>query len=309
MIRSNWTIIFCTNNLTPKPLLQATLEQAAKGAEEIGAQLVIVSHLPISEDPAIYTPSFRVLTQTCRKIDKLFELVVEGALLDKSKYDIDIIDVVCGLRPSTQTNFCKQLVMALEYTVTDNVLIAEDDVLWPEGYCQSMTDALTRDLAVYSPYIFLDACGFYNLDGIFALSRYAGRTSLLHDHFYVRSKKHSKYVSFEPQLKGLFEVPCERAVSEEVYESFTTVDGPPVLDIKHGLNYAGIMMGSSYEETHEYWGHRKQYEQYLADEKTTAFLREHQEYIVGLHMVARQGKKQSPRDIALMTCRAFGVEL
>jgi len=303
----NCTLVLCTNNLTPEPLLWQSLNFAAWEAEKIGAHFVIISHCPVTKRPAVFPHGWDGKRIKPHEED-LIQFIVEGELLSKKAFRIEICDAVIGIQSSNRENFCKQIVQALTFVPTEYVIFVEDDVIYPKDYFKNIAAALEEsgaDLAIHKSYSFLDSCGFYDLNGIFSLSRYAGKTDLFLQHFQDRAQKESKHVSFEPQLKGLFEVPGGRAENEEVYDSFVALDGHPVLDIKHGLNFAGTMMGSAYTDEHPFWGRRRFYNIFLADQKVTAFLREHQEYVVGLDQVSRKGKNVSPEAIGQMVWRAF----
>lgn len=274
------TFIYYTNNLTPRKLLLNSLLLTIGYAEEFAKSLVITSQSKISKSPKI-VPLFSGVENV--HVDKA---IVTGEFFDESE-NPSIESFVVGRSEPTLVSLAKQLVFTLKQVKTEFVVFTEDDVFYPNGYFQKVTDALTPkfNIVYYSDSVMFSKDGFFTLKGHLYLSRYSGRTEYFLKHF---SEMTDQIDEFEPNSKGF-------GRSKGV-EPFVLVSGPPVLDIKHGLNVSGTHLVQSYEEINDFWGRKETYLDLIKSDAIDEIEKDNPMLFVGLDMMTRRGWKPSKGD-------------
>lgn len=252
------TILFYTNCLLPKPMLKESLCRAVSVAKNMGWELIISSHLPI------FTDSYR----DCRldfdhlawsEIDARFGsfLLTQSPSLSSSD---GVENFVTGVLSYSPESILTQIVHAIEHSSpdTDAVFLWEHDVLYPNGYVQSMIKAIEggADYALYHDHIFLDTEGFFRPGVHFwHLSRYAAKKDVLKDHF-ARKIELNRYEILEP-------VPIGHTTGEEspsdIVDNVKIVHGDPVVDIRHGGNASGQILVDTHTDGDPLWGDASAY--------------------------------------------------
>ena len=69
------------------------------------------------------------------------------------------------------------------------------------------------------------------------------------------------YEILEPVLDGLGD---ESGVDPDS-DNYTVVDGPPVMDIRHGANASGQILVDDHRDSYDYWGDADQYIKLIMD--------------------------------------------
>jgi hypothetical protein len=249
------TLLFYTNALLPKPLLRHTLSRASETADKIGAELLVSSHVPLmTSEVSDCSGAFGHLAW--RDVDPRFAgfLETQEPFLDPGPRQCNVVTGILSYSPET---ILTQIIHGIQQSSarTDCVLLWEHDVLYPEGYVETMCEALEdSDFAIYEDHLFLDAEGYFKPQTHFwHLSRYGAKKHALAFHFH-RKVVQSNYGVLEP-------VPAGQGNGEEteldIVESFRICGGDPVLDVRHGANASGQILVDEHSDRHPCWGKLK----------------------------------------------------
>ena len=271
--------LLCTNNILPAGILNAVLDRLCPQIQgQADMELIVVSHFPIMEgaerveleDPEEYVP------------DRFDDVILKDFRYDFSQYYIPVRNLYCGRIKSSIFNLFKQMLAGINASDAENIFFTEHDVLYPDAYFSEMNRALeTHSIACWRNVKILNWFGYINISKTnLALSRFVMKAEIARDIFEGRLARKA-CVWVEPILLGA-EYSMGGDISEEtIYEDFVFLDdGDVVLDIKHGLNSCGMILGE-HEDEDSVWGKKEQYID-LIDESYIEFLKKHQTYCYGI---------------------------
>ena len=294
-----YTLLYYTNNLTPKRLLQKTLKDVLDvAASRKDLELIVCSQFAISE-----FPQKKSLASVELEWEDIDRFVVSERLFNEKDQPFPIKTFVVGKMPRLLKSLTEQLIFCLQQVETEAVIFAEDDILYPPEYFERVIAALddSPPIVYAEPFILFNTHGFYDADGEFYLSRYAGRTDLFLDHF---KKELIQPRNFEPILKGKISSSSYDGV--QMYEDFVVVTlENPVLDIKHGLNIVGVPLHPNTRDEDPFWGNKKDIVTLIEDPLLTHYLNSNRKALAGLDAMTRTNGNPTAVDLARVF-RNFG---
>jgi len=259
------TIVYYTNCLAPKQLIDRTLSEAMAVACKNDWKLIVSSHLPLFEETIDCRVDFHHLVNDEPDPDIL-------AYLDswsgrrRSIPDECVQNYVTGILSYSSETILTQIVHAIDMAGdTDAVLLWEHDVLYPPDYAERMVESIRKgnDFAVYSDHMFMDDEGFFKHGTHFwHLSRYGGTPQAMKSHFELKIAL-GNYSLLEPVPRG--QETGEESESD-IIDSFEILEGSPVVDIKHGSNASGQILVDGHFDEFPGWGLFSDFE-YLVNEK------------------------------------------
>jgi len=262
----NTALLYYTNNLLPSPLLNESLSRVFDMALENDCSVMVSSHYPvtshyvdISDDP------FLALSREGGfEFNELIDQVLASEKCERDNVDA----VVTGRLAYSPATIIRQIIDMLRRTDCDKVLLMEHDVFYPPNYVADMSAALDdNEFALYDNYVFIDSEGFFGTDTNFRhLSRYGARCDALED-FFVTKLEDDRFAILEPVLMQFFS-----GDPDEDLVKGTVIDGPPVLDIKHGANATGQIIVGDHSLMNSEWGFHPHYGYLFDDPIYDAFL-------------------------------------
>ena len=275
----NTAIIYYTNNLLPKALFEFTLKEVIKHSEENDCEAIMISHFPVLinheknedllEGNEIYQNDFDKDTGKTKK-SEIYNYIVKDIRIENKNAK----NYVVGKLPYSWESIFKQILLSLEKTNADNIILMEHDCLYPSNYIENVEKLLNQFDFTYCSqnHSFLNPNGFFNLESdVFVLSGCSGKKELWKR---VLNKKielinNKKPFFFEPILDIEPSVKKEKYPEEIIINKHVCMDhflgaGHSILDIKHSLNSDGMLLGNYYDQ-HEYWGEAKRYTKLLND--------------------------------------------
>ncbi len=274
----NVTIVYYTNCLAPKTLLNRTLEMAMKTALDNDWNLVVSSHFPMlteSLDCGVDFHHLRCQSPDRRNVKYLNTWNAYPSLVPVGKAK----NYVTGILTYSFEAILTQITHAISTVPeTDIVLLWEHDVIYPDGYAESMVKAIgDHDYVVYEDYVFLDDEGFFKPGMDFwYLSRYAARKEAIMSCFETKIELEN-YDILEPILEGLV---CPEGDYDS--DNYTKVSGPPVIDVKHGANASGQILVDNHDSSCDAWGDAKPYIDLIMDKDYIEYVTSRPEVGYGL---------------------------
>jgi len=279
------SIVFCTNNLIPEEILKWTLSEAiSRVIDDEDTELIIVSHYPVREDwiekdlPGIKKETHDRLSDAILKtpIDLCSPHVISA--------ETRVKNIVVGEREYSIETIIAQLKLAASFATSDNIIIFEHDVLYPENYIDYVVEGLKRaDVVYWKNSVYFDVNNGFFSPFTVAFSRYAFKK----DAFlrFIEAKEiDSKY--FEPRIDGF----CESTIGKTNIDkdgfssSCLVLHGEDVLDIHHGMNATGNMVVEEFDDLHHYWGPQEAVASKV-DDGFKSVVKEHPIYNYGLFMI------------------------
>ena len=283
------TFIYYTNNLTPRLLLETTLFKAILSSSVYAKELIITSQFKISKYPQL-VPKFEEHPDP-----KLENLIVSEEFFDEKKYK-HVKTLVVGRSTPTLKSLAAQILVNLMFVTTKYVVFLEDDILYPYEYFDKIIPCLSREneIVYYTNSVMFSKEGFFTLDNHMYLSRYSGKTTFFKDHF--RGILSGETQGFEPILTG-YVAPDPLGKAIEGTRNYTLVSGLPVLDIKHGLNVAGVHVVSQHQQHHPTWGEAKDIIKLISSDGIDKLSRENPMMFVGLDIMTKKNWKPDSFDV------------
>lgn len=277
----NTTLLYYTHNLVPRPLLLKSLFSILETSKKLGLELVITSQFPLSKNP-VYENICMESSQ--ENVDKF---VIWGEFFDEKDYP-NVKTFVIGRFPRLLTSLVRQLVYTLKKVNTQNVIFTEHDVLYPEGYFETVLEKLNSgsSLVYATNSIMFCRDGFYSVPKSVCLSRFSGNTNFFINHF---NKRMRGMENFEPILWGITPIsPFAKINQQDVCQDYTALELlNPVLDIKHGLNTSRHYVVSKYQDSNPYWGSKDEILKLISDEELEKFIVKNPNILVGLDILTK----------------------
>jgi hypothetical protein len=269
------SILYYTNNVVPKKLLDRTLSDCIDLVENNkDTELIITSHLPLTDKYTDVKASFNQfedsrLTKVCVK-------------LSKTVSNNRISPYVVGRLPNKIGSIISQIMFSLKVAKGQNIIMMEHDVLYPKHYLKDVLFELAKgyEFVLAKNSLAFSDLGFSKNPGHF-LSRFSGNKDSWIEFYNYLIDKDSKQV--EPGLRGI-----EKTESRNVlyYDNYGIYDNKnPVLDIEHGLNTYGKCKYDEYCDNDNYWGDKKGISS-LFDDSYQSFVKGHMIFRYGLDSVS-----------------------
>lgn len=285
------SIIYYTNNLTPKKLIEKTLISILDISNKFKIKTIISSQFPISKNPII-----EIINKESFNED-LDKLIVDEEIVDESKYEYSKFYVI-GKSKRSLENLSSQILFTLSKVDTEYVILTEDDVLYPEEYFENIFNNINKNLDIIYQKNFVFFCknGFYNINENTYLSRYSGKKEYFEKYF---KNKLKNIQNFEPILLGFSKMhPFLNYHEDDICKNLIILDNKnPVLDIKHGLNLCGCQIVKQYYDFNNYWGNKDIYYDLIRNDNIDDFLKEKPNYIFGLDVNTKKSGKIDLFDI------------
>jgi len=255
------TIVCYTNCLAPKALVVKVVRDAMRTAEKNGWNMVLSSHLPILSSHEDCRSDFKsIRCDSPEDRDAVFLDTWSGKEIAPIGSSVNL---VTGILKYSFESILSQITHAISrFPDTEAVVLWEHDVIYPQGYAESMVKALSKgDYAVYRDNVFLDDEGFFSTGMQFwYLSRYAARKSPLMECFGGKMESRD-FENLEPVLDGLVGERGENFDSD----SYKIVEGPPVIDVRHGANASGQIIVDRHSRKNSHWGKSDKYVKLIMD--------------------------------------------
>jgi hypothetical protein len=261
------SIFYYTNNLIPKDLLEYTLREAIGHAEKNSCEMIITSHFPVMENYEEIS-SLQEGAEHYSQEKDIYQYIIKNLRIKNSNPNIK--NYVVGKLPYSYSSIFKQMMLSMELSEKENIILMEHDCLYPEDYISVIEMALNKygkDFA-YSSHnsTFLNHNGFFDIKiESFTMSKCSCKRKLFQK---IISNKLSlmqqnKKVEFEPVLNIMNSDPIKKYPDEILVNNHLRIDTflgkyHSVMDIKHLLNADGYLHGEYYD-SHPYWGKSEKY--------------------------------------------------
>ena len=286
------TLLYYTNNLTPRGLLKKTL----LGVLGVAAQRNDLNVLVCSQFANSEYPQYISLEEPEPEWEQIDRFLVKDIFFNEHSQNFPIQTYVIGKLPRLLTSLVRQLVFCLERVETETVIFVEDDILYPSDYFDKVIEELNNGAPIVyaEPFTMFNMWGFYNPDGELYLSRYSGRTDLFLKHF---RQEQICFKHFEPLLRGKISGPGYDG--EDMYADYALVElDNPVLDIRHGLNMIGVPLHPDMRTEDPYWGKMEDILKLINDPSLMEYLEENRKMLTGLDVMTRTNGKPTAVDLA-----------
>lgn len=259
------TVLFYTNNVLAKPLLHYTFNHCIEQCRLNDCELIIISQYPLTEKmEQVCLDSQPRFVQDFNPADgsgvrsPLYDLIIEGR---EPIEGVDYKAFVVGKLEYGCLSIMKQVMYGLGKSAYDNIIMMEQDCLYPHNYVEVCKRGLAvKDMTyVLNNRVMLNMEGFFPSQNSIYLGSQAFKKKMLMDDFGFKIENWEKMsLTLEPIPIGLTHKPQDR-----VYDGYCIDEdlgqNNAVMDIKHRLNICGYFVPQEYSDTHSYWGRSDKY--------------------------------------------------
>jgi hypothetical protein len=259
------SVIFYTNNVLAKSLFDYTFHHCIEHCRLNQCELIIISHYPLTEQyDTCYMDTKPKFVQTVNPEDgtetssPIYDMIIE------ERYPIHGVDYrafVVGKMEYGALSTMKQVRLGIDRAWNDNIVLMEQDCLYPYNYIETCRRSLAvKDVAyILNNRIMLNMDGFFPGTNSIYLGSMAFRKKILKDDLDFKIETWAgKDLTVEPVPIGF---PCKP--DDRTYDAYCMDsdmgENNAIMDIKHMLNVCGYFIPQEYSDIHSYWGKADKY--------------------------------------------------